>query len=122
MPERELILDVLCNIEETLEHLLKRTSWIKTVDDFAASATGMDMLDVAAIRLLAVGEEVKRLDRRTEGKLLSRYPQVDWRGVMGMRDIIAHGYFHIDAAVVFDTLQNNIHPLLKTIKQMKTDV
>jgi uncharacterized protein with HEPN domain len=37
---------------------------------------------------------------------------------MGLRDVIAHGYFHIDAEVVFDTLRNNIHPLLKTVKLM----
>lgn len=54
MYDRELVLDALRNIEETLEHLLERTSWIKTVDDFATSAAGMDMLDVAAIRLLTV--------------------------------------------------------------------
>ena len=41
---------------------------------------------------------------------------------MGFRDFIAHAYFHIDAAVVFDTLQNNIHPLLATVQQIITDL
>jgi uncharacterized protein with HEPN domain len=80
------------------------------------------MLDVTAIRLMAVGEEVKKIDKRTDGKLISRYPQIEWRGVMGFRDIIAHGYFHIDAAVVFDTLQNNVRPLLDTVKQMISEI
>jgi uncharacterized protein with HEPN domain len=118
MPDTSIVLDALRNIEESLEHILERTSWIKTVDDFVASSTGVDMLDVVAIRLMAVGEETKKIDKRTGGELLARYPQIDWRGVMGLRDIIAHGYFHIDAEVVFDTLRNNVHPLLTTIKQM----
>ena len=41
---------------------------------------------------------------------------------MGFRDFIAHAYFHIDASVVFDTIQNNIHPLLKTIQQIIADL
>jgi uncharacterized protein with HEPN domain len=39
-----------------------------------------------------------------------------------MRDRIAHGYFEIDTDVVFDTLKNDIPPLLETIKQMKNDL
>lgn len=121
MPDVSLILDGLYNIEESLEHILERTSWIHTADDFVKSPTGVDMLDVAAIRLMAVGEEVKKIHKRTDGKLLSHYPEIDWKGVMGFRDVIAHGYFHIDAAVVFDTLQNNVQPLLDIIKQMIAD-
>jgi uncharacterized protein with HEPN domain len=122
MPDHQRILDGLLNIEEALEHLIERTSWIETVDDFVTSSTGVDMLDVAAIRLMAVGEEVKKLDKRTGGELFARYPHIDWKGAMGLRDIIAHGYFHIDAQVVFDTLRNNVHPLLDTIRQMIADI
>ena len=39
-----------------------------------------------------------------------------------IRDYIAHAYFRIDAAVVFDTLQNNVRPLLKIVKQMMADL
>jgi uncharacterized protein with HEPN domain len=122
MPDRSLILDGLRNIEESLEHILERTAWIRTIDDFVKSSTGVDMLDVTAIRLMAVGEEVKKIDKRTDGEFLPLYPQIDWKGVMGFRDVIAHGYFHIDAAVVFDTLQNNVRPLLDTTRQMISDL
>ncbi len=121
MSDPQLVLEHLLNIEETLDYLLERTSWVESIDDFVTSQTGMDMLDVAAIRLLAVGEEIKKIDKRTGGKLLVRYPQVNWKGPMGMRDFIAHGYFHIDAEVVLDTLRNKVPPLLETVKQMIAD-
>jgi hypothetical protein len=35
-----------------------------------------------------MGEEIKNIDRKTEGKLLSRYPVVKWRGVMGVPDVL----------------------------------
>ena len=47
--------------------------------------------------LIAVGEEFKTVDRKTDGNLLSRYPQVNWRGVIGVRDFLAHGYFQVNA-------------------------
>jgi uncharacterized protein with HEPN domain len=122
MYDRSLILDSLHNIEESLRHLLDRTAWIETVDDFLASPRGTDVLDIAAIRLMAIGEEVKKIDKRSAGKLLTDYPQIEWKNIMGLRDFIAHAYFQIDAMVVFDTIQNNLHPLLATIRQMISDL
>jgi hypothetical protein len=50
----------LCNIEAFLLHILDRTSWIITIDDFFTTPTGVDMLDVTAIRLMAIGEGIKK--------------------------------------------------------------
>ncbi|HCC85932.1 MAG TPA: antitoxin [Porphyromonadaceae bacterium] len=117
-----LIMSGLRNIEKSLLHILDRTSWIETVDDFLKTPAGVDALDIAAIRLMAVGEEIKKIEKRSGGELLSRYPEIEWRDIMGFRDFIAHAYFHIDASVVFDTVQNNIHPLLTTIQQIIADL
>jgi len=122
MCNHSLIIDGLRNIEDSLLHIIDRTATIKTASDFGATPTGVDMLDVTAIRLMAIGEEIKKIDKRTEGKLLPQYPNIEWKDMMGMRDFIAHAYFRIDAAVVFDTLQNNVQPLLDTIQQMIADL
>jgi uncharacterized protein with HEPN domain len=122
MYDKSLVISGLRNIKESLLHVLDRTSSIKTVADFFSTPAGVDMLDIATIRLMAVGEEIKKIDKRTGGELLSQYPHIDWKNIMGMRDFIAHTYFRIDAAVIFDTLQNNIQPLLTTIQQMMADL
>ncbi|MDR0907118.1 MAG: DUF86 domain-containing protein [Rikenellaceae bacterium] len=122
MYNEELILDGLRNIEEALLHVLDRASWISGVDDLLTSPSGVDVLDIVTIRLMAVGEEIKKIDKRSEGKLLSQYPETQWKNIMGFRDVIAHAYFHIDAAVVFDTLRNNVRPLLATIQQIIADI
>lgn len=64
--------------------------------------------------LIAIGESVKGIDKITNKQLLTLYPQIDWRGVMGMRDIIAHHYFDIDAEVVLDVVRNEL-PLLQAV-------
>ena len=72
--------------------------------------------------LIAIGEGVKGVDKLTDKKLLSFYPEMDWKGVMGMRDIIAHHYFDLDAAVVFEVVKNNLPSMLTIIKKMRTEL
>jgi len=122
MYDKTLIIEGLRNIEESLLHILDRTNWIKSASDFFGSPSGIDMLDVTAIRLMAIGEEIKKIDKRSGGELFLQYPEIEWRSIMRFRDFIAHAYFRIDAAVVFDTLQSNIRPLLSTIQQIITDI
>jgi uncharacterized protein with HEPN domain len=122
MFDKELVFVELQRIEETLLHVLDRTRKISTVDDFLSTPWGMDMLDVACIRLEAVGETLKSIDKHSEGRLLSKYPSIPWKKIMGMRDVIAHHYFEVDAEVVFNIVKNSIPPLLEVIKQMEQDL
>ena len=41
---------------------------------------------------------------------------------MGIRDIIAHHYFELDAEVVFDVVKNEFPNLLQTIRRMRSDL
>ncbi|MEA3398070.1 MAG: HepT-like ribonuclease domain-containing protein [Chloroflexota bacterium] len=68
--------------------------------------------------LIAAGEDIKNIDRKTEGRLLKRYPGIKWRGVMGERDVLAHGYFQVNAAQLFDICENDIPTLIETVKTM----
>ena len=122
MYDRNLIIEELQKIEETLLHILDRTQKITSANDFMLSPWGRDMLDVACIRLEAIGETVKKIDKYSNGQILPKYPAIPWKKIMGMRDIIAHHYFDIDVDVVFNIVKNDIHPLLKVIRQMKDEI
>ena len=122
MYDNTLIIDSLRDIEEALLHVIDRTSWIKAAIDFTTTPHGVDMLDVATIRLMAVGEEIKKINKRTNEQLLVNYPNIDWKEITDMRNFIAHEYFRVDANVIFNTVQKKIHPLLSTIKQIIKDL
>ncbi|MDN5935872.1 MAG: DUF86 domain-containing protein [Nitrosospira sp.] len=79
---------------------------------------GQDRLDAICMVLVAVGEAFKQ----TDGKLLARYPGVDWTGVKGVRDVIAHGYFEVDAEEVFAICQDDIPVLIDTVHAMLKDL
>ena len=118
MYDKSLVIDGLREIEETLLHIIDRTSWIKTAADFTTTPHGVDILDVATIRLMAIGEEIKKIDKRTHGQLLIQYPTINWKDIMDMRNFIAHEYFRVDANVIFNTIQTRVQPLLTTIQQI----
>ena len=67
---------------------------------------------------IAIGESLKNIDKITEKKLLSQYPEIDWKGAKGMRDIISHHYFDIDAEEIFWVCENKMKPLAETIEKI----
>jgi len=67
-------------------------------------------------------KKLKKIDKRTQGQLLVHYPNIDWKKIIALRNIIAHEYFYIDAEEIFDTVQNVVLPLLTTIQQIIADL
>ena len=82
--------------------VLQRTAELNDPDDFATTPTGMEKLDSATIRLMATGEEINKIDKRTKGTLLQQYPEIEWKKIIGFRNIVAHAYFEVDAITVFE--------------------
>ncbi|MDR2581013.1 MAG: DUF86 domain-containing protein [Fibromonadaceae bacterium] len=121
MFDKALILEYLTKIEETVLHIQDRTQNINSVEDFLKTPNGVDMLDVAIIRLEAIGETIKKNDKKTEGLLLSKYTDIPWRKIMRMRDIIAHHYFDVDEEIIFDIVKNDLNQLLDTVCNMQSD-
>lgn len=72
--------------------------------------------------IIGIGESLKNLDKITEKKLLLDYPAINWKRVMGMRDIISHHYFDIDSETVFDVCQNELKPLKSELVKIKADI
>ena len=114
-----LIWHTLSQLELAINRLQERTKTILSVDDFLTSPVGMEKLDAACMVLIAIGESVKNLDKVSEGKLLPTYPSIPWKRVMGIRDIMAHHYFEVDADVVFEVVKKELEPLKKAIAFFK---
>ncbi|GAB6095255.1 hypothetical protein JCM14469_15070 [Desulfatiferula olefinivorans] len=117
-----LVKDILCQIKDALEKIARRTSNISSANDFTDTPDGMEKLDGVCMLFMAVGESLKKIDKITSGRLLLRYPETDWKGAIGFRDIIAHHYFDIDAEQVFWICSHHVEPLLKTLERMISDL
>jgi len=113
---KSIALDILEDILSAIGRLEDRTKDVQTTDDFLCSSSGMILLDATCMLLIAIGESLKNLDKTTDGKLLPTYPSIPWKNVKGMRDIIAHHYFDVDASQILWIIKNEIVPLKTAIQ------
>ena len=119
MFDTELVDEILSQILIAAHRIERRSRDIFEPDDFLISDAGIDKLDAICMMLIAIGESLKNLDKVTSGKLLVKFPEVDWKGAKGMRDIISHHYFDLNAEVVFSFCKNRIPGLIETTMKMK---
>jgi uncharacterized protein with HEPN domain len=76
--------------------------------DFEEFVSDEQLQDSVLRRIEIIGEAVKNLPPDFKAK----YPDVDWRRIAGMRDVIIHGYFGVDLDLTWQTIHKNL-PVLK---------
>ena len=103
-------LDALRHILDEVEYLLAHK------DEVDQSAFLEDETRQRAFvrSLEIIGEATKRVpeDFRT------KYPEVPWKQMAGMRDRLIHDYFGVDYDIVWDVLTNHIPPLERQIERI----
>lgn len=122
MRDDELLYYSLKRIATTIERIIKNSKEIDNSEYYLLSSAGMERLESTCMLILAIGESFKGIDKMTNKQLLVNYPEVDWKGVMGIRDIIAHHYFDLDESIVFDVVKNKLPGLLATINKIIDDL
>lgn len=74
---------------------------------------------LAVVRALEViGEAARQIPRA----LRSRYPDIPWRKITGMRNIVVHEYFGIDTEVIWKTAREDLPPLRSAVARMLADL
>jgi len=73
------------------------------------------MLLLALVRDIEVmGEAASRVSRETR----ERHPAVPWQEMVGMRNHLIHGYFDVDARVVWQTVVDDIPVIEEAVTQI----
>lgn len=81
----------------------------------AEALKGSALHILAAERCLEViGEAAKNLPPEVRAK----HSAVPWKNIIGMRDILAHGYFSISPAIIWDTMKNDLNILSAAVNAM----
>ena len=90
---------------DILRHIRVEAQFLaRTISGVSAEEFGRDeVLMRACVRSIEViGEATKRLP----DSIRSKYPDVEWKNMAGMRDRLIHDYFGVDYELVYDVAQN----------------
>ncbi len=122
MYDKRLVTDILEDMLHATQKIQYRCAKIHCVDDFLDNEEGQILLDSICMLLIALGEGVKQVDKITYKKLFSAYPQVEWKRVAGIRDVLSHHYFDLNAETVYGLCQKHIKRLEETLTLMQTNL
>ena len=70
--------------------------------------------DAVVRNLEIIGEAAAKLSEEA----LKNAPQIEWRKIKGLRNILIHEYFGINLSIVWDVVQNKLQPLEATCRQL----
>jgi uncharacterized protein with HEPN domain len=67
--------------------------------------------DAVLRRILVIGEATKRLSPEFRQQI----PEIPWRDIAGIRDVIVHDYNRIDIEAIWDVVQNDLSYLMMVL-------
>ena len=122
LQQLRVVEDQLIHIKEAISLLQEWNRELRCVDDLLLSPSGMKTLAADCMLIEAIGENVKRIDEKTNGQLFVLRPEIPWNLVKGMRNHIARGYFDINTDYVWDVIQNDLLPLREAIDYLHNNL
>ncbi|GAB4291222.1 MAG: hypothetical protein Fur0025_26380 [Oscillatoriaceae cyanobacterium] len=101
------IQDIIQSVER-----IQRTTAGMNFDDF----TNIDELILQGIlyNFIIIGEASVNVN----DEIQSRYPEIPWRFMAGMRNVMAHEYFQVDETIIWNTIQNHLPALVPLLQDL----
>ena len=97
---------------------LKQLNLITKDIDYEEFANNRLIRHATIKELEIIGEAVKNIPEEIKDK----YPQIPWKNIAGMRDILVHAYFKVDTAIVWGVIKERLPELKEQIEKILKDL
>ena len=110
--------DLRLYLDNILASILKIETYIANTQTSAAFAQDSKTFDAVAMNLQVIGESVKQIP----DELRSTYPDIDWKSIAGLRDIISHTYDLLEEDIIWDAIKNELPSLRECVERIQDDM
>lgn len=122
MPNTELVKEILTQVDTAINTIKFRFEPVDSIDYFLDTPQGQEKLDSLCMLFIAIGESLKNIDKVTDRQLLVKYNDVDWKAIKGMRDVLSHHYFDMNAEAIYNVCNDELDTLHSVIIKMLNEV
>lgn len=67
-----------------------------------------------AFEFITIGEATRAIP----GDVQSRYPEIPWGKMLGIRNVLIHEYFRLDEEILWKAVQEDIPPLIAALEKI----
>jgi len=103
-------------IEDILEAMGKISSYTKSFT-FEMFEKNEMIIDAVIRNLEIIGEASKNIP----GEVREKYPDIPWRRMIGLRNIVIHEYFGVDLDIIWEIITRNLPETRPEIEDMLKD-
>ena len=82
--------------------------------DFEEFAGDPMRCDAVLYQLVIIGEAVRQIPVAVR----ERHPEIEWRRVVGMRDVVVHGYHRVELSIVWSIAISQLEPLRAVVLRL----
>ncbi len=100
-------------IEDILEAIAEIQAFTQSMC-FADFRDDSRTLKAVALNFIVIGEAAGRVPE----DIAKAHPEIAWNLLRGIRNRLVHDYFSLDAQIVWDTIHNDLPPLIEPLKRL----
>ena len=119
---KEWLVENLNLIIEKSDLVIVRNKKIISYRDYLVPPENMEKFDAACMLIQVIGETARKIDIATSSSLFPCYPQVYWKGVFALRNIISHEYGNVDPESIFKIVKKYLPELVDCVNLILVDV
>jgi len=113
MPPR----DWAFRVQDILDAMAKIQRFVSGTD-FAAFERDEELMDAVVFNLTVIGEAANHLP----AEIVAGHPEIPWRQMVDLRNFSVHAYWNLRPAVIWDTIQNDLPPLVDPLRRLLSGI